>query len=254
MAAPTRTAMTPGARVALSALALVLAVAALFGATALVGEDDAGAASHDAVPGKVSVLGGAKVRSWRGPTFTIEVPLQWQLAISGKATGVAATDIYRWVLVAPGASREDRRLSDPDWTTTRQVALAQINLQIGPAHKRADGSRAQAKLVGENRAVKAGYSFADVGPSYFPASTENPDRRYVWRLFVTADKQPETHYFFATCDKGKARESWQITFNRRSARAQQATQQAMLASLTTLYDASPPDTKNSRDCTSAAGS
>jgi hypothetical protein len=88
--------------------------------------------------------------------------------------------------------------------------------------------------------------FGDVGPLRLGAGDPH-ESRYAWRLNLSAAGDAETRYYFATCEKGEPREAWEITFNRRSVRDHQATLQAMLGSLRTLYPA-PQSAADGKDC------
>lgn len=202
-----------------------------------------------AKPGKISVVGDAKVRQWDGQTFSIEVPLQWIRVFSGNGPSARSTQVHSWALPAAGVTASDPRLNAPAWATARGAANARIILEVSnaPSLSSTVANRNAALVKARTLAAQAKYRYGDLGPVTL-ASNGTHSGRYAWRLNVAAAGDFETHYFFTTCEAGRPREAWHVVFDRRSVRETQATLQNMIASIDTTF---PSGTAGRTGCPAA---
>lgn len=225
-----------GLRVVGSVAAILAAAGILALGVSATERGTTGNADVAAKPGKVSVVGDAKVRQWDGRTFSIDVPLRWVPVFSGTDPNVRSTQVHSWALPAAGVKASDSRLNAPDWATAKKAADARIVLEIGTAASASPtvADRNAALVKGRTLAKEPAYRFGDLGPVTLTAGGPAPGR-YAWRLNMAAADNLESHYFFTTCDAGRPREAWHLVFNRRSVRATQATLQNMLASIQTTF-------------------
>lgn len=226
--------------VAAAALALAAGVLAV-GALLPGGDDGDHPADGRVHPGKVSVLGRAKVRGWSGQTFSVQIPLRWHKVIENPATHV-----YSWAQPAPGASLGSSAAvaqAAGDWAGARRVARTRITLQIEPSTR---GRDAEATARAFSRSdVRYTQGFLDLGPVRFGPTA--------WRFDVAVAGTVESHYFFATCVGQRRRETWHVTVDRsalhgQAAAAQSQSVSAVFASLRTTF---PGSTSASPDCVSA---
>lgn len=226
-----------GLRVVGAAAALLAAAAVLFVGVSASERETAGSSDVPVEPGKVSVVGNAKVRRWEGQTFSIEVPLEWVKTFSGTVNRQNASDFQRhaWALPAAGVAADDERLGVDDWGSAKSAAEARMRVEIAPYETTAN-SRLAARKLASDLAGDSRYAYGDVGTVTL-AGADGAVGRTAWRLNVTTAGNRETHYFFSTCDAGKPREAWHITFDRRSVRDMQPTLESMLASIDTTYPA-----------------
>ncbi len=223
-------------RLAGAAAALVLAGAALAGAASVKAGDIEHPGAGDIRPGKVSVLGEAKVRRWIAQRFTLEVPLQWALI---KDEGGRA---FTWVLVRPGEELDPDQ-ANASWPTVQRVVSDR--LRVEPARDSKIGARKNMREQGRDK--KDGYVDSGGVPLPFP------NNRYAFRLLVAVPgfnpdvtNTVEGHYFFATCKpETERRDTWHITYNReartgQAAAEQQARFERIIGSFETIHPASPP--------------
>jgi hypothetical protein len=217
-------------------MAPIVAVAALVAAAGVlaIGASlpDGGSGDHPSDgrvhPGKVSVLGRAKVRTWSGQTFSVQIPLKWQKVLENQTD-----QAYAWAQPAPGASLSspaDVALAAGDWIRAKQVVRARITIAIEPSSAGRDAKVAARAF--SRSAVRYTDGFLDLGPVKIGPTA--------WRFDVAVAGTVESHYFFSTCADGKRRESWHITVDRaqlhgREAAAQSQTINAIFASLDTVY-------------------
>jgi hypothetical protein len=250
-AAGTRHTETSGLRVVGSIAAILAAGGVLALGVSATDRSTSGNADITVEPGKISVVGNAKVRKWDGQTFSMEVPLKWARTYSGKATDEAGGppfQFHAWTRPAPGADGKDARLrGNPDWSVARPAADARITLEIRPATS-SGSSRTRATTLARQLSADPGYRFGDLGPVTIGGEGASSGR-YAWRLNMATAGDLESHYFFTTCEADRRREAWHVTFDRRSVREQQPVLQAMLASLDTVYAPSRPSATN-QECVS----
>lgn len=214
-------------------LAAAAALAAAAGALALgVSVPGSGGGTHPTDgrvhPGKVSVLGRAKVRTWSAQTFSLQIPLKWREVLENPATRV-----YGWAQTAPGVELSSSALvkqAAGDWARAKQLVQTRITVAISSSSA---GRDAKANALAFSRSdVRYTDAFLDLGPVRFGPTA--------WRFDVAVAGTVESHYFFSTCADGRRRESWHITVNRSRLRGVLASQQsqainAIFASLQTVY-------------------
>lgn len=191
-------------------------------------------------PGKVSVVGSAKVRQWNGQTFAIDVPLQWAKIYSGPADGA---QVHAWALPSSAAGSGAKGINSPRWSNARRVAAARMILRI--AEPKFSTTRAGSVARTAARSVPSAdpaVRFGDLGVVTLPAS-DGRAARSVWRLGLSAAGDSESRYYFTTCDRGRPRETWQVVFDRTSVRDQQAALQSLLGSLKTTFPVAANDNK-----------
>jgi hypothetical protein len=224
-----------------AAAALLAAAGALAIGATLAGDGDGEHSSDGRVhPGKVGVLGGAKVRTWSGQTFSLVVPLKWQKVLENPSTHT-----YAWAQPAPGATLSSAAAVNQAagaWAEAKDVVRTRITVNVLPS---ASGRDAEASARSFARSdVNNTVGFLDLGPvSIGPTA---------WRFDVAVAGTIESHYFFSTCADGKRRESWQIVVDRaalhgREAGGQSRAVNAIFASLKTTF---PGSRSSGPDCTS----
>lgn len=235
-----------GSRAAGAVGALLLAAALLAAGAAAPGSAGDRPSDGRLVPGKVSVLGEAKVRRWTGQTFSVEVPLEWVNIQEAREQRQ-----YAWVLPRDetllDSAESVRTAAGEDWGAARKLVSARLRVAVEPASTRR-GARAKARAV--SRTDKR-YSdgFNDLGAVRFRRPDGASDGRYAFRFEIAASGTTESHYFFATCRDARREETWHLTVNRsdlsgREASRQKATLDAVLASFETVYAPS----EGPRDC------
>ena len=242
-------------RTAGAAAALLLAAAALTAAASVPGGDVDHPGNGDVLPGKVSVLGEAKVRRWTGQTFSLEVPLEWANPLKD-----AKNQVYGWALMRPGRKVDTTSLakqaSSDDWANAQELVAARIKVELKPAAGN-PSSHSRVYSFGR-RDPRYTDGFIDRGSVNFQQPSGAPGGRFAWRVDFAVPgldsagsktATTESHYFFTTC-KGGRHEVWHVTLNRSELSGQEAAKQkalfdTMMGSFDTLYDPSP---KGSKDC------
>lgn len=245
------------ARAAGAAAALVLAAAVLAGAASVHAGDVEHPTEGKILPGKVSVLGEAKVRRWSAQRFSVEVPLEWPLI--EEQTGRAFT----WVHLRSGqklSAAEAQVARGDDWAKAQRLVSTRFIIEPAPSLK--IGARRNMRLRGRrDEAARDGY--VDSGGITLPLAS-SPDGRYAFRLLLAvpgfdpttgrATVTPEAHYFFSTCRPANAlRYTYHVTYDRSALQGQAAAEQdavfkRMIGSLETTRDdrLSPPGTVDCR--------
>jgi hypothetical protein len=224
----------------------VLAFAALAGAagvlaagTLLIGDGGGSNPTDGRVhPGKVSVLGRAKVRTWSGQTFSLQVPLKWQKIVENPATHT-----YAWAEPSAGGTLSSAAAvaqAAGDWSKAKDVARTRLTVQLLPSSAGRDAEASARAFARSDPLYTNG--FLDLGPVVFGPRA--------WRFNVSMAGTVETHYFFSTCADGRRRESWHITIDRAGLQAQQAGEQARTISsiFSSLKTTFPGSRSASRDC------
>jgi hypothetical protein len=181
-------------------------------------------------PGKVSVLGRAKVRTWAGQTFSVHIPLKWQKVLENPTTHT-----YAWAQPASGASlssSDSIKQAAGDWPKAEQLVQTRIGIQVEPSSAGRDAKVAATAFSRSSARYTDG--FLDLGPV-----TIGP---VAWRFDVAVAGTIESHYFFSTCADGRRRESWHLTVDRsrlhgRDAALQSQAINSIFASLKTVFPA-----------------
>jgi hypothetical protein len=179
-------------------------------------------------PGKVSVLGRAKVRTWSAQTFSLQIPLKWREVLENPSTHV-----YGWAQTAPGVELSSETLvrqAAGDWARAKQLVRTRITVAISSSSAGRDAK--PSALAFSRSDVRYTDAFLDLGPVHFGPMA--------WRFDVAVAGTIESHYFFSTCAGGRRRESWHITVNRSQLHGVSASQQsqainAIFTSLKTVY-------------------
>lgn len=231
-----------GAQVALALAALVLLAGLFWAASRVPRGDEENPTNGEVIPGKVSVIGEAKVRRWTGEDFTMEIPLNWAYALDDKARRT-----YGWTLLRENRDVDTKArataASNPNWTAAQETVVARVRIEIR-APKTKQGKTVSARTLAYDADDASGDSFVDLGSTHFPPAAANKQGRAVWRLEVSTPgtvvtpSTIETHYYFATCDGRRQHKTWHIVLNRsaldgRAASRQQAVFATMMGSLET---------------------
>lgn len=223
--------------------ALVVAGAVLAAGASAPGDDTDNPSDGRVLPGKVSVLGDAKVRRWTGQTFSLEIPLDWAPITEDRSKGV-----YAWALPARGSSLEDRDVvqaaADIDWTRASRATSARVRVE-----------RVAKAPTAKASATKLSTLNADYANRFNDLGSVTIGERFTWRLeLAAAQRTVESHYFFSTCNGATRQETWHLTVNRsrlggRAAGEQRAAIERILESFRTVYPATP---RGEKECTGSS--
>lgn len=236
---------------------LIALLAVLGVLSAVVRDANADALEDKVVPGKISVVGAAKVRTWQSKGFEVQVPAGW----GNIATGPVAYDKSGYDRLTP-EQRAERDL----WNDTRNLVIHRWQSTLAPS---TGGDCLRGTLCAEiqvenpvetkskaNKSVKQfaverlsdsraadELKFIDLGPVTARGG------RWVWRWSAELGGQRHTIYFFATCQSGRVAQYYQVVF-RAPAGAEVKEQFAdLLASITTELPSQPrSDSDRPRDC------
>ena len=191
---------------ALAAGALIALAALLAGLGVVVHNATSRGADDNVYPGKISVIGAAKVREWDGRNFTLSVPASWgQIATGPEIFKNASQQHFK-----PDVQEDiwEGQPSQAKPSTTCDPKLPCLDLQIERPTKAhalptaAAYAHQQASFARQN----PNSHYIDLGPV-----TTGGEHRWVWRWLSQTGQRESRSSIFVTCSHGAPAELWQVT-------------------------------------------
>lgn len=236
---------------------LLLLLAALGVLSAVVRDANAGALEDRVVPGKISVVGAAKVRTWSSRDFEVQIPSGWVNIATGPASLENAAQLEGLTASARRATEqafERQAVAIHRWqgsltdaatqTDCRPGTIcAEIRVERSPGRKDLPISTFAKDKVGAFEQDERGISTIDLGPVTARGG------RWVWRWSGKLGGERRTSYFFATCRGARVDQYFQVTLQAPASVDVQDQFADLLASISTKAPAQPrSDQGEASDC------
>ncbi len=251
-----RSATYSNATIFASGFGLLLLFALLGVLSVVVRDANADALVDRVVPGKISVVGAAKVRSWESKGFQVQIPAGWGNIATGKVDIENTGDLAQ-LDPEDRAARlrqfEARRLVIHRWqgtldapagVTDCQGGTVCAEIQVEQGYGRRD--RTVREFATDRVAEYANdkdLRFIDLGPVTARGG------RWVWRWSARLGDQERTAYFFATCQGARVAQYYQVILRAPAAAKVQEQFADMLGSITTDLPSQPRGERGrERDC------
>ncbi|MBJ7469892.1 MAG: hypothetical protein JHD16_01255 [Solirubrobacteraceae bacterium] len=253
---PPRSASYSSATIFASGFGLLLLLALLGVLSLVVRDANADALQDKVVPGKIGVIGAAKVRTWESKGFDVQIPAGWGNIATGPVELANTGDLAR-LTPTQRAARERtfaaRRLVVHRWQGTLDAQpgetecrlgtiCAEIQVEQGYGRRDRTVKKFATERVTEYADDK-NLRFIDLGPVTARGG------RWVWRWSARLGDQERTAYFFATCQGGRVAQYYQVILRAPAAANVEDQFADLLASVQTDLPSQPRGERGrDRDC------
>ena len=188
-------------RVAAAVVGLLVLAGGLTALATSVRDDAVASSKNHVEPGKISVIGTSRLRTWTGDSFSLTMPSAWENTESTpvRYTNFPDPHVHRFVWTVPGKPGKLTVYVGREYYTLSQRGITALT---SPRKAAITDRDTMVDDPNERRVVRPG---DDLGPININGT------RPAWRWLHSSVKgSRKVDFYFATCEDGKRSQAWTV--------------------------------------------